>query len=534
MTKKIESPEPGRIDRRNMFRGAAALGSLGAAGLLVPAGPFRAFAAEPAPASTATAEASQTLANEAQRILRWNAPAPAEWITSRADADHDVVIVGAGQSGVSISYWLGRRGIGRILTIDQADPGQAGIWRTIGRMNQLNTPKTLAGPARDNAALGFRAWYETLHGTDAFAALDRIPRLVWADYLAWFQKITGTQVRYRTRLLDIEPVGDLLRLHLETEGVRNSVTTRKVVLANGYLGAGGTNVPGAIRRLPGHFWSHTGTPFALAPLRGKVVGVIGAGASAFDAAGAALEAGAAEVHLFSRRPYINYKPARTSDTPVPGPASAYPAPPGIAYALPEEVRWRDQLLRNRAVSSVMEDEVRRAVKSDRFYLHLNASLSDIAVDNDGRLTGRTATSSHRFDFLIAGTGYRVDVSTRPELARFYQSISLWGDRFRPAPGEENDVGNYFPYLGPGFQFQPREGVSADFLRNIHVFNPAGRLSFDTPVSDIGSAALYPVLVEAIARDFFLEGAGEAARKRVRDAVDPSRPDPALYQHSVRT
>ncbi|MDB5724402.1 MAG: hypothetical protein JWQ16_1156 [Novosphingobium sp.] len=77
-------------------------------------------------------------------------------------------------------------------------------------------------------------------------------------------------------------------------------------------------------------------------------------------------------------------------------------------------------------------------------------------------------------------------------------------------------------------------MSADFLRNIHVFNPAGRLSFDTPVSDIGSAALYPVLVETIARDFFLEGAGEAARARVQDAADPPRPDPALYQRAVRT
>jgi len=212
MTREIGKLEPGRIDRRGIFRGAAALGGLGAAGLLVPAGPFRAFAAEPEPEPAA----ARTLASDAQRTLRWNAPPPADWVAPRAGVDHNVVVVGAGHSGVSISYWLGRRGIGRILTIDQAEPGQAGIWRTIGRMRQLNTPKTLAGPARDNAALSFRAWYETLHGTGAFDALDRIPRLVWADYLAWFQQITGTQVQYRTRLLDIEPLGDILRLQLET------------------------------------------------------------------------------------------------------------------------------------------------------------------------------------------------------------------------------------------------------------------------------------------------------------------------------
>jgi cation diffusion facilitator CzcD-associated flavoprotein CzcO len=529
MGNETENGERGRLDRRGVFRGAAALGGLGAAGLLVPVGPSRALAAGGAKASDAVT--AKTLAVDAERALRWSAPVPAAWVPSRKGADYNVVVVGAGHSGTSLTYWLSRRGIDKVLTIDQAEPGHAGIWRDIGRMNQLNTSKTLAGPARDHAALSFRAWYETLHGTAAFDALDRIPRLAWADYLEWFRQTTGIQVQYRTRLLDIEPVGELLRLHVETQGAVRTVTTRKIVLANGYLGAGGTNVPDFIQKLPSRLWSHTGTPFPLAPLAGKVVGVVGAGASAFDAAGAALEAGAAEVHLFSRKGYINYKPA--TGTSGANPATAYPGPPGLGYTLPEEIRWRDQVLRNRSVSSVMEDEVRRAVKSDRFQLHLNASLADVAVGSDGRIAGRVGTTPYKLDFLIAGTGYRVDVSTRPELARFHRSISLWGDRFRPAPGEENEVGNYFPYLGAGFQFQPREGVTADFLRNIHVFNPAGRLSFDTPVSDIGSAALYPVLVEAIARDFFLEGAEDAASKRVRDAASPAQPDPAVYQRAVR-
>ena len=42
-------------------------------------------------------------------------------------------------------------------------------------------------------------------------------------------------------------------------------------------------------------------PINFASLRGKNVAVVGAGASAFDNAAAALEAGAAEVHLFCRR-----------------------------------------------------------------------------------------------------------------------------------------------------------------------------------------------------------------------------------------
>ena len=120
-------------------------------------------------------------------------------------------------------------------------------------MHQLRTPKTLPGPEQGNPSLGFRAWYETLNGAAAFDALDRIPREAWADYLEWFQQTTDAQVRYRTRLLEIEPVADVLRLHLESDGARHTATTRKLILANGYAGAGGPN-------LPKEYW-HTVDPF---------------------------------------------------------------------------------------------------------------------------------------------------------------------------------------------------------------------------------------------------------------------------------
>src|SRR5690606_3505434 len=131
-----------------------------------------------------------------------------------------------------------------------------------------------------------------------------IPRLAWADYLDWFQQVTGTTVRYGTRLVEVEPQGGLLRLHLESDGVRSIATTRKLVLANGYGGAGGPNVPDMLRALPPSVWTHTTGAIPVGSMDGKVVGVVGAGSNAFDAAAVALESGAREVHLFSRRSYI--------------------------------------------------------------------------------------------------------------------------------------------------------------------------------------------------------------------------------------
>jgi len=455
-------------------------------------------------------------------------------VRARAGVDHNVVIVGGGQSGISLAYGLRRKGVGRLEVIDQAEPGNAGIWRNIARMHQLRTPKTMAGPEGDNFALGFRAWYETLNGPAAFDALDRIPRLDWADYLAWFQQTTGTQVRYRTRLLEIEPQGDILRLHLESDGARRVETTRKLVLANGYAGAGGPNVPDFIRALPARVWTHTTGRIPVETLRGKVVGVVGAGSNAFDAAAVALEAGAAELHLFSRRSNIAYQGV------APGAAPRPPSPPldrgyanvlELSFELPDPIRWGNFVQRERSVASVPLDSLDRVMAFDGFRIHLGTSLADVTLARNDKVAARAGREALRFDYLIAATGYQIDLAAQPELAQIHESIALWGDRFQPASGQQNEAGSYHPYLGDGFQFLPRQGSGADYLRNIHCFNLAAALSFGIPVGDVPSMVDHPRLVTAIARDLHREGVDLTAYGRFLDA--PSVPqDPAPYQRAV--
>src|SRR5260370_23062712 len=60
-------------------------------------------------------------------------------------------------------------------------------------------------------------------------------------------------------------------------------------------------VPESLRHLPSSRCVRSAQPTDFAGLSGKQVAVIGAGASAFDSAATALEAGAAAVHLFCRR-----------------------------------------------------------------------------------------------------------------------------------------------------------------------------------------------------------------------------------------
>ena len=239
----------------------------------------------------------------AREALRLIGPDPQNWVPERDGVDHNVVVVGGGQSGSAFAFALRRAGVGKVSVIDAApDNARAGVWRTSARMHKLRTPKNLPGPELGLPGLSFQAWYETRHGAAAYDALDRIPRLDWAAYLDWYRKLVGVPVRYSTRLVRIEPAGDHLRLHLEKGGATRVETTRKLILASGFAGSGGAFVPDVVtQNVPKSGYAHTSERIDFEALRGKSVAVLGSAASAFDAAAVALEAEAREVHLFARR-----------------------------------------------------------------------------------------------------------------------------------------------------------------------------------------------------------------------------------------
>jgi cation diffusion facilitator CzcD-associated flavoprotein CzcO len=460
----------------------------------------------------------------ARETLRLIGPDPPNWVPDRPGIDHNVMIVGGGQSGCAFAFALRRAGIGRVAVIDMAaDEERAGVWLNAARMTVLRTPKTLPGPEFGIAGLAFQAWYEARHGAAAYAAMLRIPREDWAEYLRWYRDFLGISVRYRTRLVRIEPKGEHFRLHLIVAGAGTVETARKVILANGVAGNGGAYVPPAIAEgLPRQLYAHTADTIDFAALRGGRVAVVGGAASAFDAAGAALEAGAASVALFARRPQLAALPvARVRG--YPGAYDNYPE-------LPDRLRWRQALRFRRAGSTAPADAIERVMRFPNFHLHLAAPWL-AAREEDGRIVARTPGGEHRFDFAIAGTGYFVDPAARPELADFAGAILLWRDRYQPAPGEEDDYLGAHPYLGVGHEYLEREPGAAPFLRDIHVHNPAGFVSFGVPIGDVPSMKRgLPAVTQRISRDLFF---ADLARheQRLAAAVEPEfRPD--LYDAAL--
>jgi cation diffusion facilitator CzcD-associated flavoprotein CzcO len=461
----------------------------------------------------------------ARDALRWIGPDPANWVPDRAGIDHNVMIVGGGQTGSAISFALRRAGIGKVTVIDAApDEPRAGVWLNAARMNLLRTPRALTGPELGNPAFSFQAWYEARHGIAAYAKIDRIPRLDWAAYLSWYRRFLGIAIRYAAKLLRIEPAAGHFRLHLDCNGKPVVETARKIVLCTGFTGNGGPYVPPIISdSLPPERYAHTEAPIDFAALRGRRIAVLGAAASAFDTAGAALEAGAASVRLFARRPAIAAVPITRS--------RGYPGAYDNYHVLSDATRWEQALRFRRWGSTPTTDAIERVTPFANFHLHLAAPWQSLRIEDDAIVVG-AVDQAFRCDFVIAGTGYYVDLADRSELADFHRHILLWRDRFVPAAGDEDEFLGAHPYLGAGHEYLEKAPGAASYLRDIHVQNPAGFVSFGLPTGDVPSMKRdIPAIVARISHDLFLADISHHEQRIVADVAPDFTAE--MYASAIR-
>ena len=143
-------------------------------------------------------------------LERLGHPAPSWTIAPAADANaprFDVVIVGAGMCGLTVAFALLRRAVHNIRILDRSEAGREGPWLTYARMRTLRSPKHLAGPAMGVPSLTFRAWFEACWGQAACAALDRIPREMWMDYLRWYRDVLSLPVENGVQVVQITALG---------------------------------------------------------------------------------------------------------------------------------------------------------------------------------------------------------------------------------------------------------------------------------------------------------------------------------------
>jgi cation diffusion facilitator CzcD-associated flavoprotein CzcO len=429
-----------------------------------------------------------------------NYPAP-DWLPAASGPDGqpmlDVLVVGGGMCGQTVAFGLLREGVRRIRVVDRAAYGEEGPWATFARMDTLRSPKHLTSPDLGVPSLTYRAWHEARHGVEHWQALHKIDRLDWLRYLLWVRRMTGLPIENRTELRAFECGADGVRAHLAGPDGEHVVHARKLVLALGREGSGRPRRP-EFPSLPAsasaaHVF-HSADPIDFAALRGRRIAVLGAGASAFDNAGVALETGAREVTLFARRPYL---PQVNK--------SKWTAFPGCLHgfgALDDDARWRFYTYIFDAQVPPPWESVQRCDRHPNFSIRLGEPWHDLACDAQG-VTVDTPKGRQRFDAAILATGFDVDLHERSELASLHGRLLLWGDRVGAARAAAHPEVARFPYLGPGFELLPRPGASVPGLERVHLFNwgstiSQGALAGDIPGLSIGTGRL----VRAIVTDLF--------------------------------
>ncbi len=454
-----------------------------------------------------TTRGLDSLAREAKRdIERLNWPA-LNWVppTAGPDGRHvlDTLIVGGGMCGQTAAFALMREGVRNIRVVERRPLGLEGPWATFARMDTLRSPKHLTGPDLGVPSLTFRAWYEARHGAQGWDVLYKIPRLDWAEYLLWVRDVLALPIENQTEVAGLEPDGDFVRATLRGPRGEETLLARKVVLALGRDGSGAPRWPAFASFDPDAAHSkarifHSADDIDFEALKGRCLGVLGAGASAFDNAGAALEAGAAQVMLFARRPYLP-QVNKSKWTSFPGFLRGF-------YSLDDARRWRFfTYIFSEQVPPPFES-VLRCEQHPGFSVRLNEPWTDLAATTDG-VTVTTSQGTHRFDAVVVATGFDVDMMERPEVGSFREHTMVWGDRISAAEADAHPEEARFPYLGDGFQLLEKTPGAAPGLANVHIFNWGCTMSHGALAGDIPGLAIGANrLAEAIVRDLFVADA----------------------------
>jgi cation diffusion facilitator CzcD-associated flavoprotein CzcO len=454
-----------------------------------------------APPGTDAALGLAALEARVRRDLALIAYPEPEWVPPRVTATGermlDVLVVGAGQGGLVTLFALKRDRVTNILAIDRKPAGAEGPWRDYARMITLRSWKTVTGPDLDIPSLTFQSWFEAQWGESAFAALNKIPKEMWADYLAWYRRVLSLPVRNGVELLALDPCADGLAARVRDDAEERTLIARKVVLATGIETPGRWWMPDFIAALPPHLRAHTADAIDFAALRGKHVAVLGAGASAFDNAATALEHGA-RVTLCCRRPVLQrlqpYKQISYA-----GFFRGFPQLPDA-----ERWRWMNHLLTLR--EAFPRETWERASRHAGFTLRTGTPWLGARAIGDGRdqqVEIDTPSGPLRADFVICGTGFEMDLAALPALAPHAPLIATWGDRYRPPEAESNPRLARFPYLSPGFALTERTPGTAPWLKDVPLFSFAATVSFGPSGSSINAMKFAaPRLAQAIVSDLF--------------------------------
>jgi cation diffusion facilitator CzcD-associated flavoprotein CzcO len=147
--------------------------------------------------------------------------------------------------------------------------------------------------------------------------------------------------------------------------------------------------------------------------------------------------------------------------------------------------------------------MQRARALPNLHIHPAAHWNKLAFDGE-RIQIDASDGPLTADFVIAGTGYIVDLTVKPELADHLAMIATWKDRFTPPPGEEDESLAAAAYLGPNFEMTEKTPGTAPWLAAVFNFSRGAQMSMGPmPIGLSGIKYGVPRLVQGITRALFV-------------------------------
>jgi thioredoxin reductase len=371
----------------------------------------------------------------------------------------DVLVIGAGPFGLSISAHLRHRGVEHTVAGRPMD-----TWRAHMPLGMFLKSEPY-GSALSSATPGYDiATYARMHGFDDY--VDRVGPLSierFLGYADWFTGQLVPDVRNLT-VTSVTPAGDGFKVEFAEE---SPVFARQVIVATGLLPY--TYIPSELSALPPDLMTHSSVHNQLDQFRGRRVAIVGGGQSALQT-GALLHEAGVDVQVIMRKQqiiweeqlpaelrlldYIRQPPAKLCE----GWGCVFADSPGAFRLLPESVRVRKGLnsfgprgawwLRDR-VEGVIDILAGHRLKS------AEPHGSGVRLQLDG-----PKQSSIDADHVIAGTGFRIDVSRLPFFSEGTQAslVTRGNCPLVNRAGESSIPGLYFAgahttvSLGPGVRF----------------------------------------------------------------------------------
>jgi 2-isopropylmalate synthase len=410
----------------------------------------------------------------------WVVPA----VTAGGEKVFDAVIVGAGQNGLALAYNLKLRGVRRLVVVDAQDTDQPGPWLSFARMQTLRTPKWITGPECSNPMLSFKVWFCSRYSKAEYDTFGFIPLPYFREYLKWYRHVLEIETLNNRRVTDIQwdPLNDCLKLTVDgpQRGGPTTLHARKVCLATGMAGAGRWAPPADLAAgLPRSSYYCCWESIPWHDLTSRDVAVIGAGASGFDNAACALEAGCRSVTIYGSRPFperdIYFELWRGRDDSGVHACETGHTPADLLDPLLAHNASLPDADRIRLVSSLMQngwspanpEYLARVPRVDEMVVRADCPVQRLVyLQGQDQVRVETAADSLDFDQVIFATGAQPGLEHRPELRRLWPRIRTWRDEAGEEVPLPSDL-DKLPKLSPRYQLQSKEGVPGPEFEHIY-------------------------------------------------------------------